>query len=210
MADTNHATPLQIDYYCKLEAARSLTMSQTEVKLCEVCWSKGTATRAYWFLSTLPVCEDHYQCVCGRCKRRWATKTAREGEDYFFACDQCYEALERQQARREAYSQHLDSKQWWKTKRNLRRESFREHGKVACSRCAMSECDNKQKYGERLHGHHRTYERFGQEKTEDLELLCSWCHAWEHGQPAPKPITVSDGSLLPKRVQDAKSGTAGE
>src|ERR1700682_92564 len=148
-------------------------MEQPEVKLCEVGWQRdGIAAQANWFLATIPVCDDHSGAVCGRCERRWATKVAKEEERIFNSCDECYMAIERQDAKRQTYNQHLSSKQWWKTKRTLRRESRHEHGTVLCSRCGMSELDNKQTYGEGLHGHHKTYERFGQEKSDDVELLC--------------------------------------
>jgi hypothetical protein len=163
-------------------------MEQPEIKLCEVCWEDSTATQAYWYLNTIPVCDTHLACVCGRCQRRWATKLADDGGWVFSSCEECDKELERLAARRKAYDGHLNSKQWWEIKKELRKESFKEHGRVVCSRCGKSEYDNKQTYGESLHGHHRTYERFGQEKTEDAELLCSQCHASEHGNPPPVPI----------------------
>ncbi len=165
-----------------------------EVKLCVVCWKDSIASRAYHYLSTIPVCDNHYQCVCARCRRRWASVYATDGgEDdcYIFACDECSETLDRQAARRAAYNEHINSGQWRKVKNNLRTGIRREYGQVACSRCGMSEHDNKQTYGEGLHGHHLTYERFGNEKPEDVQLLCSPCHAWEHRLPSPKPIRES-------------------
>jgi hypothetical protein len=155
----------------------------SEVKLCEVCWEEGNglAVRAFWFPAGIPMCEEHYALVCRKCKRQWYT-------EFDTLCDGCRVLQKAEDVRRKAYDEHLNSKEWWKTKKALRRESFKEHGRVVCSRCGKSEYDNKQTYGEGLHGHHRTYERFGQEKPEDAELLCSECHASEHGNPQPIPI----------------------
>ena len=163
---------------------------EPEVKLCEVCWQLGDGlpVEARWYLKTLPVCDEHQGAVCGRCQRRWVTKLGQDGDSVFGVCDECYETLERLAARRNAYNQHLSSEQWRKTKKELRSQSVKEYGRVVCSRCRRSEYDNKQTYGEGLHGHHASYERFGREKPEDVELLCSLCHAWEHHLPTPKPI----------------------
>jgi len=163
-------------------------MKQQEVKLCVVCWEDSIATQAFHYPRTIPVCDKHCACVCGRCERRWATRLGRDGRAVFSVCDECNETLERLEARREAYKTHLSSDEWRKARKTLKTESRREHGRVVCSRCGMTEHDNKVTYGEGLHGHHKTYERFGQEKPEDVELLCSRCHAWVHGNPAPKPI----------------------
>ena len=162
---------------------------EPEVKLCEVCWQTkdGLGVQASYYLSTLPVCEEHYHCVCQRCNRQWAEWWSEESE-YRFVCDGCNDVLSKLAAKRAAYTQHLNSDQWLKVKKKARSQSFKEHGGVVCARCGMSEFNNKQTYGEGLHGHHKTYERFGQENPEDVELLCSPCHAWEHHLPAPKPI----------------------
>src|SRR5579863_10182788 len=165
-------------------------MEQTPIKLCEVCRQEGFRTQAEHFLSTIPVCIRHYQCVCPKCGRRWATEITGEKSDdgmaVFLACKQCNDAIKREEARRTAYNGHLSSEQWLKTKKALREQSRRENGREVCSRCRKTERDNKYEYGEGLHGHHTTYRRFGHEKTEDLELLCSRCHAWEHHLPLPK------------------------
>ena len=152
------------------------------------------AVQAHWYRSTIPVCDKHYDRVCQRCKREWATRWA-EGE-YQIACDSCGELLDREEKRREAYNLHLGSKDWQRFKKHLRRENRREHGQVQCSRCGMSEIDNKHEYGEGLHGHHTSYDRFGQEKAGDVDLICTPCHAVEHHQPIPQPIRVSSGYHL--------------
>jgi hypothetical protein len=166
-------------------------VEEPEIKLCEPCFQKepAVAARAYWFPSGVPMCDACYEHVCKVCQKNWAQ--VRQVGDHLLnmeICETCEAAQKKEQARREAYNQHLASKQWWKTKKALRRESIREHGRAVCSRCGMTEHDNKQTYGEGLHGHHTTYERFGQEIPEDLQLLCSRCHAWEHGNPTPRPL----------------------
>jgi hypothetical protein len=162
-----------------------------EVKLCDPCFKKepAIARQAYWFPSGIPMCDDCYSHVCGVCQRNWA-QIKRMGSKLVWVetCEDCEAARKREQQRRETYNQHLSSKEWWEAKKELRRQSVSEHGRAVCSKCGVTEFDNKQTYGEGLHGHHTTYERFGQEKTEDLELLCSRCHAWEHGNSAPKPL----------------------
>jgi hypothetical protein len=167
-------------------------MKKEEVKLCVVCWRDSIASRAYHYLTTIPVCDNHYHCVCARCRRRWARWWVSSIEEYgceIFACDECSETLDRLATRREAYNQYIQSDEWRKkVKNNLRTDMRRERGGVVCSRCGMSERDNKLTYGEGLHGHHLTYKRFGHEHSEDVQLLCSRCHAWEHRLPSPKPI----------------------
>ncbi len=65
------------------------------------------------------------------------------------------------------YTEYLKSP-WWRARRlaviRLRGER--------CERCGC-------RYHLQLH--HRTYERVGRERPEDVELLCRWCHQREHG-----------------------------
>lgn len=166
-------------------------MRQDPVRLCEVCWKDNIAARAVLYLSTIPVCLEHQDRVCNRCQRRWSAWYFLEMDgSCIFTCDHCRYEIERLAARREAYNKHLASKEWRQTKKLVRSQSIHERGDVACSRCGMSERQNRLEYGEGLHGHHVTYERFGYERPEDVVLLCSLCHAWEHGLPPPKSIKV--------------------
>jgi len=57
---------------------------------------------------------------------------------------------------------------WWTARKAalIRARGYR------CERCGVVD---------RLHVHHRTYERLTRELPEDLELLCRWCHMREHG-----------------------------
>lgn len=104
------------------------------------------------------------------------------------------------------YYEYLQSVHW----RN-KREKFLEGRELVCGRCGLMYVDlharfvlweTKMEYTEeegwegedysevesrkrtpRWHVHHKTYERLGEEKMDDLELLCSPCHNLEH---APK------------------------
>lgn len=69
--------------------------------------------------------------------------------------------------RQDDYQRYLHSKAW----RDRRREALR----LADHRCAR--CHRQ---GD-LEVHHRSYERFGDERPEDLLVLCARCHRREHG-----------------------------
>lgn len=67
------------------------------------------------------------------------------------------------------YRLHMQSPEWAATrKRKLQQAGFK------CQDCGT---------GERLEVHHLTYERFGHERLEDLQVLCHFCHMAEHGRP---------------------------
>jgi len=66
------------------------------------------------------------------------------------------------------YKKYLQTEEW-KAKANACK-------KLADYKC--SKCDNTSN----LHAHHNTYERVGEELQEDLECLCSECHAKEHNR----------------------------
>ena len=63
---------------------------------------------------------------------------------------------------RKRYKRHIGSKQWRTTKQRL----LLERG-AQCQRCGR---------GPPLTLHHKTYERFGRERDDDLELVCEECH----------------------------------
>lgn len=63
------------------------------------------------------------------------------------------------------YAEYIRSPQWRrKAAAALARADYR------CERCGLS------RYSRRLEVHHITYERFKQERPEDLEVLCPQCH----------------------------------
>lgn len=63
---------------------------------------------------------------------------------------------------RKRYKRHIGSKQWRTTKQRL----LLERG-ARCQRCGREPP---------LSLHHKTYERFGRERDDDLELVCEACH----------------------------------
>lgn len=65
-----------------------------------------------------------------------------------------------------AYREYLASERW----KILRKRLFAARGR-ACERCQGTTW---------LEAHHRTYTRFGNERLEDLEILCRVCHQAHH------------------------------
>lgn len=65
------------------------------------------------------------------------------------------------------YRQYLQTPEW-----RTRRRHALEHADHRCQRCGS-------RY--RLEVHHRTYERRGAERLDDLVVLCANCHREEHG-----------------------------
>jgi hypothetical protein len=68
------------------------------------------------------------------------------------------------------YAEYLRSPHW----RTIRAEALRR----AEHRCQAPDCPGT---SGRLHVHHLTYERLGKELPDDLQVLCSDCHRYEHG-----------------------------
>ena len=76
-----------------------------------------------------------------------------------------------------SYNEYLCSEHW----KQLRRRRLACSEKV-CNRCGRSKDElylyEKEKGS--FHVHHIDYENLGREKLEELLLLCSTCHAYEH------------------------------
>ena len=70
-------------------------------------------------------------------------------------------------AHRAAYAAYLRTPQW--------RERRARALKRARNKCSL--CSSKR----RLEAHHRTYVRIGQERDEDIVVICSSCHGHHHG-----------------------------
>lgn len=64
------------------------------------------------------------------------------------------------------YQKYLNSSKWGKK----RQELFDSRGE-ACEQCGFEYY---------LHVHHLNYENFGDEKLEDLQILCHRCHLSKH------------------------------
>jgi hypothetical protein len=77
----------------------------------------------------------------------------------------------------EAYRIYMASPQW----RRLRQAKFAEVGR-RCERCGGREC---------IEVHHRSYQNFGRERLEELEVLCRPCHAGEHGEDWDDALPVA-------------------
>lgn len=67
-----------------------------------------------------------------------------------------------------AYKSYMNSAMW-----RLKREEVLRRAEYSCEMCGVNE-----QWG--LHVHHLTYERFGNEKLEDLRVLCPECHRQAH------------------------------
>lgn len=61
----------------------------------------------------------------------------------------------------------------------LRSDHWRETRERALNR-AGRECEGCGESGQRLHVHHVSYERIGDERPSDLRVLCTSCHREEH------------------------------
>lgn len=84
---------------------------------------------------------------------------------------------EKKRAARVNYHAYLQSPEW-QAKRVLALDR-------AGGRCQL--CNR----ATRLHVHHRTYERLGNEDLSDLTVLCADCHEHFHGKDGSKPRRVA-------------------
>lgn len=81
------------------------------------------------------------------------------------------------------YGRFINSPEW----KAIRQRAFAKHGRK-CQRCPATT---------RLHVHHLTYLRFGgDERMEDLAILCEACHREAHGM---RPLSV-----VPKKAVSRK------
>ena len=78
---------------------------------------------------------------------------------------------------RAEYQTYLASREW-----ALKREAVRERSGNRCERCWTRRMDAV---------HHKTYERVGNERLEDLQAICDPCHEFLSGKTDADPI--SDG-----------------
>lgn len=75
------------------------------------------------------------------------------------------------------YKKYITSKEWKEKKEKL----FDLRGKE-CEQCG---------YKHKIHVHHLTYERLGDEKMKDLQILCFQCHMSKHDEHFEKLILKS-------------------
>jgi 5-methylcytosine-specific restriction endonuclease McrA len=105
------------------------------------------------------------ECPCERCSARRAAW--RERQERHDARRRAREARMAAPADRERYLAHLNSEAW----RLIRRLVIERDGR----RCLV--CNSPAE----LEAHHRTYERLGHERLDDLATLCRDCHELFHG-----------------------------
>ncbi len=76
-----------------------------------------------------------------------------------------------------SYAQYLKSPHWQK----IRKQRWDVSEKI-CNKCdrSIKELYQYELDDGGLHVHHRDYENLGQERLEELDLLCSTCHINEH------------------------------
>ena len=67
------------------------------------------------------------------------------------------------------YGEYLKTKEWQQT----RRRALKSAG-YKCQLCGTD--------GVQLHVHHKTYDNIGEEKPDDLIVLCKACHKKQHGK----------------------------
>ena len=79
----------------------------------------------------------------------------------------------------ELYDQYLETKHWQDVRDSKFDEQAKEHGHNYCEKCG--ETPNKVTRETALHVHHKTYERLGAERLEELMIICRPCHEKEHG-----------------------------
>jgi hypothetical protein len=73
------------------------------------------------------------------------------------------------------YTEYLRSDQWKRT-----RAAFLAHVTEICSGCHIPAWLCKLAYGKGFNVHHTNYDHLGEEKLEDLEILCWRCHELQH------------------------------
>lgn len=77
--------------------------------------------------------------------------------------------FQKSKSARSQYAAYRRSRHW----RRVRKQRLRMDG-FKCASCSRSKDQVV------LEVHHRTYERIGRERTEDLISLCQRCHSTEH------------------------------
>lgn len=89
------------------------------------------------------------------------------------------------------YDEYLQSPEW-----KAKRDQAHELAKHRCQLCNSPE---------RLHVHHRTYERIGQEDPTDLTVLCDRCHANFHDVAEALP-TYENGQVIFRELAKMHGG----
>lgn len=101
--------------------------------------------------------------------REWGDDEEDQREDDLSYLRSIDPAEDVQYLRNLPYYRYLKSTHW-----DIKRRIALLRAGHQCQRCGTAK-------GRRLDVHHRTYERLGCEADSDLIVLCSMCHAVEHG-----------------------------
>lgn len=70
----------------------------------------------------------------------------------------------------EEYDKYLETPHWRSFRRTVFAEQRRRLGQNRCERCPKNGSEFK------LDVHHLTYERLGNEKVDDVQIICKECH----------------------------------
>lgn len=93
-----------------------------------------------------------------------------------------------------SYEDYLQSKHW----KRFRLKALKHHGKI-CMLCGVTEVNF-------FHVHHLTYENLGNEKLEDVVVLCPECHSIVHIEGFNiKPHMKHMAKPQPKSIEKSKT-----
>lgn len=84
------------------------------------------------------------------------------------------------------YKEYIKSKEWKKRRKKI----FEKRGRE-CEQCG---------FGYYLHVHHKTYDNLGNEKDDDLQILCYRCHMSKHEKYFKKYV-LKKKKLKKRRVK---------
>jgi 5-methylcytosine-specific restriction endonuclease McrA len=80
---------------------------------------------------------------------------------------------------RDGYEKYLAGPHWQALRKRKLEQQKSELGHNCCEECREQPEVTRETA---LHVHHRTYERLGEERLEDLSIICRPCHDKEHGR----------------------------
>jgi hypothetical protein len=82
------------------------------------------------------------------------------------------------------YEKYLESPHWQELRKRKLEQQRKELGYNSCEKCG--ERPQAVTRETALHIHHLTYERLGEERLEDVTIICRPCHDREHGRDAER------------------------
>lgn len=78
------------------------------------------------------------------------------------------------------YREYINSADW-----RFKADRFRAAKNYTCEKCGQNNDDyysGRRSYEIELHVHHRHYKTLGNERQEDVLILCKMCHSLHHGK----------------------------